>query len=191
MAMAGQIKQDAWWSGLHLDWDDCLSVRSRIRDGAKLMLSNPCLGVSDGTVDRSVHNCRFNKHVMLPALKRWKDNGPESSPSIDHVYDEVAKLYRICLRTDVTACDIYKDAWALRKLMGLVKAQPSKQAVPQVPWPLMLSVFGCFVSLYLSHIYCMWGSYYRIRFRKLPLLTPEFLILEMPRSYMRLPEFIN
>ena len=135
---SAQLKQDVWWSGLHLEWDDCLEVRGRIRDGAKLMLPNPCMGNNDGSVDRSIHNCRFNKHVLLPALRRWKNNGPDSSPSIDNLYDEVAKLYRICLRSDVTASDIYRDAWALRKLMGLVKAQLSKQAVPQVAWSCMI-----------------------------------------------------
>ena len=133
-AQGGQtIRQDEWWSGLHLDWDNSPDVRSRIRDGSKLMLPHPCLGISDGAVDRSVHNCRFNKHVLLPALERWHKHGPDSSPSIDHLYEEVSKLYRICLRPDVGATEIYRDAWALRKLMGLVKAQPSKQAVPQVP----------------------------------------------------------
>ena len=129
----GMTSQETWWTGLHLEWDNCPEVRARIRGGANLLLPHPILNSVDGSIDRSVHNCRFNKLVMIPALRRWAEHGPEYSPGIDHIFDEIMKFYKLALRTDVTMSDVHRDAWALRKLMGLVKAQPTKQSVPREP----------------------------------------------------------
>ena len=69
-AQGGQTtRHDEWWSGLHLGWDNSPDVRSRIRDGSTLMLPHPCLGISDGAVDGSVHNCRFNKQIPASGLE--------------------------------------------------------------------------------------------------------------------------
>ena len=127
--MAVTDKQEEWWRGLHLEWDNCPDVRARLRSGGKLLLPHPCLGPGD-TVERSIHNCRYNKAILIPALTRWKPYA-DSSPSIDCLFEEVNKFYKLCLRTDITVADVHADAWALRKLLGLVKAQCSKSNVPQ------------------------------------------------------------
>ena len=103
-------KQISWWAGLNLQWDDDLSVRKRIRDGQRLLLPHPNLKVPDGVVERSVHNLRYNKCVILPALERWAANGPDVCPGVDYLYAEVEKFYKLCNRTDVSVADMYADS---------------------------------------------------------------------------------
>ena len=124
--------QASWWDGLCEDWDNTPEVRARLREGNSLLLNNPVLK-SEGVVERSIHNCRFNKFVLLPALTRWSANGPEFTPSIDLLFIEVEKLFKVCKRT-ATVSEMHLDAWALRRLLGLVKAQVSKTHVPQDSW---------------------------------------------------------
>ena len=136
MAESFVDQQATWWQGLHKEWDDIEEVRARLREGKALMLSHPLLKC-DGPVERSIHNCRFNKCVLLPALVRWSSNGADCSPAIDFLYMEVELLYKRSKR-EVSAADIQQDAWALRKLLGLVKAQVSKTHVPQDSWLIQL-----------------------------------------------------
>ena len=133
MAESSNDQQATWWEGLWLDWDNTPQVRDRLRAGKALVLPNPILQ-SDGVVERSVHNCRWNKVVPLPALMRWVAHGSgDASPGIDFIFTEVEKLYKQNNR-QVTVSEIHQDAWAIRKLMGLVKAQVTKLNVPKVSW---------------------------------------------------------
>ena len=120
--------------GLHLDWDNCPKIRERMREVHQLMGVHPSLrGSGEGPavcVERSVHNLRFNKCVLLPAVRRWKACCPDQSPSIDLLFVEVDKFYKLSLSPKAPH-EVHADAWALRKLLGLLKAQITKQSVPQ------------------------------------------------------------
>ena len=145
MAVPEDHQQATWWDGLDEEWDNTPDVRARLRDGHALLLNHPTLQC-DGPVERSIHNCRYNKHVLLPALTRWSANGPDMTPSVDHLFVEVEKLYKASKR-QATVKEMHNDAWALRKLMGLVKAQVTKTHVPQdsslnqLDTPLLVSTF--------------------------------------------------
>ena len=125
--------QMSWWDGLSLEWDNNPSVRERIRAGQRLLLPHPIMNETDGQVDRSVHNARYNKVVLIPALQRWGQHEDLATPSVDYLYVEVDKLYKSSMRNDMTVKEIHNEAWALRKLMGLVKAQVSKIKPPTEP----------------------------------------------------------
>ena len=131
---ATESSQASWWEGLSLEWDNCPAIRDSIRAGERLLKPHPCLNQEDGTVIRSIHNCRFNKIVLLPALKRWGDQMASATPSVDYLFVEVDNLYKANQRTEWTVADKHQDAWAVRRLMGLVKAQVTKKKPPTEAW---------------------------------------------------------
>ena len=149
-AMVEDVQTKAWM-GLHLEWDDCSTIRERMRSSQSLLGVHPCLrGSGEGPtcVERSVHNLRFNKSVLLPAVRRWKANCADQSPSIDLLYVEVDKFYKLSLSPKAPH-EVHADAWALRKLMGLLKAQISKQSIPQELVKIILSAASTLKYLYL------------------------------------------
>ena len=133
----GHPSQEAWWSGLHKEWDQCPIVRARLRSGLRLLLPHPlCMsGVTgqENHMERSIHNVRQNKVVLLPAMRRWGQGDPEAVPQVDFLFNEIEELFRNGNPDKASAGEIHKDCWALRKLMTLVKAQLSKVNPPRAP----------------------------------------------------------
>ncbi|CAE7187452.1 unnamed protein product, partial [Symbiodinium sp. CCMP2456] len=132
---AASDNQGSWWAGLHEEWENTPLLRERMRKGLHLLIPHPlCKDDSKPSpdfVERSVHNCRQNKDVLIPAMKRWAAHGPETVPQVDCLYHEVEKLFQTCYREDLTPGDTHMDAWTLRKLMTLVKSLLSKNNPPR------------------------------------------------------------
>ncbi|CAE7802680.1 unnamed protein product [Symbiodinium sp. CCMP2592] len=130
----GPVDQTSWWQGLHKQWEETPLLRDRMRKGMHLLIPHPLCRADDKPspdfVERSVHNCRQNKDVLIPAMKRWADNGRDTVPSIDCLYREVELFFQVCHREDLTPGDTHMDCWTLRKLMTLVKSLLSKNNPP-------------------------------------------------------------
>ncbi|CAE7419639.1 unnamed protein product [Symbiodinium sp. CCMP2592] len=127
--------QTSWWAGLAEEWEAIPLLRERMRKGLHLLIPHPLCKddtkPSPDFVERSVHNCRQNKDVLIPAMKRWAAKSPETVPQVDYLYREVERFFQTCCREDLTPGDTHMDAWTLRKLMTLVKSLLSKNSPPK------------------------------------------------------------
>ena len=125
------------------EWDEIPKIRDRIRRGDHLLLPDPDqAGKASGKVDpkdpmkasfieKSMANLRYNADVLEVALKRWLDGNPACVPQVDCLTSEIEKLLDICYREHPGATYIHQDAWALRRLMTLLKSLTTKPNPPK------------------------------------------------------------
>ena len=151
------VDQSSWWAGLSKEWDESPLLRQRMRDKDNLLMPHPKVRSSkegqQDWVERSIHNIRFNKDVLMPALRRWSQHGPDTVPSIDLLFAEIQDFFELHNRTDKGMGECHFNCWNLRKLMTLLKAQTSKNNPPRDSWtqsgfpfiilPLEISISKC------------------------------------------------
>lgn len=153
----GEEDQTLWWQGMAREWDEIPKIRDRIRRGDHLLLPDPDhVGKVDDKdpmkatyIEKSMANLRYNSDVVLVALKRWFNGDPSCVPQVDCLSSEIEKLLDICYREHPGATYIHKDAWALRRLMTLLKSLTTKPNPPKDAC-LQLRVSKIHVSVYDS-----------------------------------------
>ena len=153
-AMAAEgagVDQSTWWKGLAAESEDNSLVRSRIHRGNHLLLPDPEAvnkGASEADIekqftDKTIMNLRYNVEVLEPALRKWAENDPTAVPLVDDLSSEVEKVLHLCNRDHPGATWVHQDAWALRRLMTLLKSLTTKPKIPKEPclyWCAMLVV---------------------------------------------------
>ena len=137
--------QSAWFQGLAYAWEDNPAIRDRVRCGEHLLIPNPSLSAKAKPnapkleyVDKVMSNLRYNVEVLEPALKMWQGGNRDAVPQADALYSEVEKLFALCYRDHPSPAYLHMDAWALRRLMTLLKSLTTKPKIPKVP---CLSIF--------------------------------------------------
>ena len=117
---------------LALDWDNCPVIRSRLRDVSYLMKQvNEKGDLVDQFCEKTVANLRANDAVLSPVFKLMAVND-RTLPSLDKLMEQIQKLF---VRSKVTynkhGDRIYQDAWAIRRLCSLGKAQLHRSTWPK------------------------------------------------------------
>ena len=129
------VDQSQWWVGLHKLWDESALLRERMRNHENLLMPHPKCQHSDpgreDWIDRSVFNIRFNKEVLIPAMRMWSLADPEHVPQVEYLNQEIAAFFQLHKRTDKGEGEVHFNCWNLRKLMTMAKAQCSKNNPPQ------------------------------------------------------------
>lgn len=136
-----EADQSTWWGGLVEEWDEVAKLRERIRCKCNLLLNDPKVDAPlddfkthelvNKTVERNVGNLKFNSVVLVPVLKRWKDK--EVTPSVELLHAETFRWHQLGMREDACSQRAFLDAWALRKLLCLVKNMVGKPSTNRVP----------------------------------------------------------
>ena len=163
--MADEVDQTSWFEGLAHEWDSDPMIRDRILRGDHLLLPDPKLPsraaskgndndkdakdpMRSGYVEKIMANLRFNCEVLEPALRRWSENDRDAVPQVDCLASEVEKLMQICHRPNPGAAYVHMDAWALRRLMTLLKSLTTKPKIPKASY---LQSMSCVTTYALSH----------------------------------------
>ena len=145
------VNQSKWWDGLHEDWERDYIIRQRMKDKQHLVASDPDTydpkDPRNEYVEKTMGNLRYNVEVLIPALERWAANDPAQVPQVDCLFAEIQTFYRNWNREYVGAGYIHLDAWALRRLMTLLKSLTTKASVPKEA--LLECVFVLFACTHL------------------------------------------
>ena len=117
--------------GLAVSWDDEPLIRNRMRNNENLMRhwDSKKGEETNDDVTRNVANLKLNYKVLAPLLVKMASNG-HLLPAIDRIMEEVGKLLVRC-KVPHDGERIYREGWAIKKLLSLAKAQMWKDRTPK------------------------------------------------------------
>lgn len=117
---------------LALEWDNCPVIRSRLRDMSYFMKHvNEKGDLVDAFCEKTVANLRANDAVLSPVFKLMAAHD-RTLPSLDKLMEQIQILFVRSKATYNKHGDrIYQDAWAIRRLCSLGKAQFHRTTWPK------------------------------------------------------------
>ena len=119
-----------------LAWDADPMVRSRLREHGRLLLkavpgkTTPEAPQPNEAVPKTVANSRANDFVLGFILRIMADSPGLKLPCIDKLNEAIQLLYQFN-KIEASVATIYQDAWAVRRLLQLVKSRLYKPSPPK------------------------------------------------------------
>jgi len=126
-------------SGLGKEWDDCESIRARLRSGKNLVV-----GVRNKGQDATISECTANSDVLIPVLQKLFVSQLKL-PEITHLRQQVEEAYQKCQR-EVQADTVDDDAWDIRKMIRFCKRKANRAEPSLDAWlcPILFRIFELF-----------------------------------------------
>ena len=119
-------------AGVAEEWDNTPDIRERIRRHKCFVLmrkvENGPLEV--GFVQKTVLNLKSNAQVLAPALSVMREHHMKV-PGIDAVLEQVQQLFESNGVAEDNVEQVYKEAWAVRRLITFAKSLTYKKVLPQ------------------------------------------------------------
>ena len=119
--------------GLYLRWDDDPTIRDRLRDGGHLMQhgDSKTKSAKNMFVEKLVENLRLNACVLSP-LFQIMSKYERAQPVLDNLMQQISFLFdRSKVKFTLHGDRIYQEAWAIRRLCALAKAQVFRKCSPK------------------------------------------------------------
>lgn len=119
--------------GVASQWDDEPQVRLRMRNSDHLLKhwDSKKGAETNDDVTRNVANLKLNYKVLSPLLKKMAENG-HLLPVIDNIMEQVRNLLTRC-KVQHDGERVYREGWAIKKLLSLAKSQMWKERNPKDP----------------------------------------------------------
>lgn len=119
---------DEGFEGVGHEWE-ATDLRHRARSGDGLLVW-PEGPDKNAYVAKTVGNVRLNAQVLSPVLGRIAALKGRPLPSIQAMMTEVVAFYTKC-QINTSAALNYQQAWAIRRLLQLVKSCAFRPSPPQ------------------------------------------------------------
>jgi len=135
---------------LAISWDNCDGVRSRLRENHHLMMhwDPKTSSAVDAHVEKNVGNLKVNHEVLSPMFKLMGAND-RTLPNLDRLMEQVTKLFeKSKCRFNKHGDRVYQEAWAIRRLCSLGKAQLHRYTWPKDSLLIELPLKKKFIFIY-------------------------------------------
>ena len=119
------------FQGCAEEWESIGALRARVRQYSLLVI---CSGDDPNAyVCKNTANTKLNAEVLSPLLHRMGMLDGTPLPAIDALQEEVKEYFTLC-NVHVSVYAQYQQAWALRRMLQLVKSWTFRPNLPKDTW---------------------------------------------------------